>query len=43
METPYIVNFFTQREYERIPEMLKAGATEIANDPKSFGERKRKH
>ena len=25
----YIVNFFTQREYERIPEMLKAGSKEV--------------
>ena len=38
----YVVNFFTQREYERIPEMLKAGSKELATDPKSFGERKRK-
>ena len=41
MNTPYIVNFFTQRDYERIPSIIKAGATEIANDPKSCGERKR--
>lgn len=41
MNTPYIVNFFTQRDYERIPSIIKAGVTEIANDPKSYGERKR--
>ena len=41
MNTPYIVNFFTQRDYDRIPSIIKAGATEIANDPKSYGERKR--
>jgi hypothetical protein len=41
MNTSYIVNFFTQRDYERIPSIIEAGANEIANDPKSFGERKR--
>ena len=40
MNTPYIVNFFTQRDYERIPAIIKAGARENSNDPKSFGERK---
>ena len=38
---PFIVNFFTQRDYERIPAILKAGQCEVPNDPKSFGERKR--
>jgi len=41
MNTPYIVNFFTQRDYERIPAIIKAGATEKASDPKSYGSRKR--
>lgn len=40
MNNPYIVNFFTQRDYERIPSIIEAGGTEITNDPKSFGERK---
>ena len=37
MNNPYVVNFFTQRDYERIPAIIKAGAKEIANDPKSYG------
>lgn len=41
MKNPYIVNFFTQRVYERIPAIIKAGATQPANDPKSYGSRKR--
>ena len=41
MNTPYIVNFFTQRDYERIPEMLKAGSKESVTDPKHFGENKK--
>lgn len=31
MNNPYVVNFFTQRDYERIPAIIKAGAKEIAN------------
>lgn len=41
MKNPYIVNFFTQRDYERIPEMLKTGSKWVTTDPKSYGERKR--
>lgn len=41
MKNPYIVNFFTQRDYERIPSMLETGSKEVITDPKSFGERKR--
>ncbi len=37
----YVVNFFSQREYERIPEMLKAGSKEVVADPKNFGENKK--
>lgn len=39
---PYIVNFFTQRDYERIPDIIKGGKDKLATDPKSFGERKKK-
>ena len=38
----YVVNFFTQREYERIPEMLKAGSKESVTSPKWFGENKKR-
>ena len=41
METPYIVNFFTQRDYERIPAIIKAGNEKVITDPKTFVERKR--
>lgn len=41
MKTPYIVNFFTQREYKNIPAMIKAGVSQVATDPKSYGSRKR--
>ena len=41
MNTPYIVNFFTQRDYERIPAIIKAGANEKVSDPKTYGSQKR--
>lgn len=41
MNYPFIVNFFTQRDYERTSEMLKAGSTEIVSDPKTYGLNKR--
>lgn len=41
MNNPFIVNFFTQRDYERIPAIIKAGSTQPANDPKSYGSRKK--
>ena len=42
MKNPYIVNFFTQRDYERIPEMLEIGSKVVITDPKSYGERKKR-
>lgn len=36
--TPYVVNFFTQREYEKIPDMLEEGwqMAKLVTSPKDY-------
>lgn len=38
---PYVVNFFANRDYEYIPAIIKSGASEQANDPRSYGEHRK--
>lgn len=39
---PYIVNFFSQRDYEHLPSMIQAGAKQVVTDPKTYGIRRKR-